>query len=261
MQKYTAIILASRDANEVNRIYFLYTLERGLVRAAAKGVRKPEAKLAGHLEPGTLSEVYIAKTRGLGQITSAITLDSFENVKKNFEKISEFLKISRFFLKNFAEEERDEKIFELLKEFFGLLDYDPSLALPLPRGGKSKLSPPCQGGDEEGVGGGVGEVLTEAFWWKLFDFLGHRPEVMRCTACGQKLSANSKKIFNIEKGGVVCAKCGKNFRNSVPVSDNQIKLLRVFLGNSLKKIVKVKADEAELQKLAKIRENFGRYNF
>jgi DNA repair protein RecO (recombination protein O) len=238
MQKYTAIILASRDANEVNRIYFLYTLERGLVRAAAKGVRKPEAKLAGHLEPGTLSEVYIAKTRGLGQITSAITLDSFENVKKNFEKISEFLKISRFFLKNFAEEERDENIFDLLVEFLRLSD----LAAP---------TPPRAGGD----------ILIEAFWWKLLDFLGHRPEVVKCPGCGQKLSANSKKLFNIEKGGVICAKCGKNFKNSVPVSDNQIKLLRVFLGNSLKKIVKVKADEAELQKLAKIRENFGRYNF
>jgi len=71
MQKYTAIILASRDANEVNRLYIIYTLEQGLVKAVAKGVRKPAAKLAGHLEPGTLTEIYVARSRGMGQITGA----------------------------------------------------------------------------------------------------------------------------------------------------------------------------------------------
>ncbi len=60
MQKYTAIILASRDVGEFDRLYIFYTREAGLLRAMGRGVRKQEAKLAGHLEPGTLSEVYIA---------------------------------------------------------------------------------------------------------------------------------------------------------------------------------------------------------
>ncbi|MDI6778342.1 MAG: DNA repair protein RecO [Patescibacteria group bacterium] len=233
MQKFTSIILTSRDTNEFDRIYIMYTLEQGLVKAVAKGARKPTAKLTGHLEPGTLSEVYIARSRGLGQITGAITLHDFSNIKKDFEKLGSVLEIFRFFGKNFAEGEKDEKIFSLLKSF---LSQSSTLGL------------------------GYG-IITEAFWWKLFDLLGHRPEVMKCVSCRKKLAEKTKKFFSVEKGGIVCAGCVSNFSNLLSLTDNQIKLLRIFLGNPLRKIAKVKVNNEELEKLAKIRKAFRKYNF
>lgn len=232
MQKYTAIILSHISANEFNRIYTIYTKEAGLVRVSGKGVRKVNAKLAGHLEPGTLSEVYVARSKGMGQITSAITLNSFDNIKKDFEKLSEILKIFRFFLKNFSEGEKDRKIFELLRHFLELMD-------------KGEL---------------VG-ILAEAFWWKLFVALGQGPDVMKCAECGVKLRADSKKYFSVFKGGIVCLGCRQNFEGLTAISDNQIKLLRVFWGNSLEKTAKVKISENEVEKLVKIRENYIKYHF
>ena len=264
MQKYTAIILTSREANEFDRLYLIYTLEAGLIKAIGKGVRKSTAKLAGHLEPATLSEVYVARSKGLGQITGAITLDGFKNVKKDFEKLDEVLKIFRFFLKNFSEGEKDEKVFKLLCDFLtrvGLLSNDKSSTL-----------------------------VVEAFWWKLFDFLGQRPEVMKCVVCGEKLrgqrsiheirslnqgstlsshtfpkgrdsSKSNLKFFSVEKGGTVCANCRPKFMGLRSISDNQIKLLRIFWGNPLAKIAKVKVEERELRGLGRIRKSFERYNF
>jgi len=261
MQKYTAIILASRETGEVDRLYFLYTLEQGLVKAVAKGVRKSAAKLAGHLEPGTLSEVYIARSRGIGQITGAITLENFENIKKDLVKVSEVLKIFHFFLKSFREGEKDEKVFELLRDFLTRVGFLSS--------------------DESSI------LVVEAFWWKLFDALGHRPEAMRCVNCGGKLRGQSSvhgiqslnqgltfslaslagslrlnlKYFSAEKGGVICSNCRPNFGESILISDNQIKILRVFLGNSFEKIARIKIDEDELKRLSKIREIYVRYYF
>jgi len=232
MQKLTAIILSSRDINEYDRLYIMYTLEQGLVKAVAKGVRKSTAKLAGHLEPATLSEVYVARSKGLGQITGAITLDSFEGVKNDFEKLDEVLKIFRFFARNFAEGEKDEKIFNLLCDFLKIVS-----------GSKRE------------------KLLTLAFWWKLFDFLGQRPEVMKCVNCQKKMTEKSKKFFSVEKGRVVCGDCSLNFSGLVPINNNQIKLLRIFWGNPLAKIVKVKVEERELKGLGRIRESFERYNF
>lgn len=232
MQKYTAIILTSRDANEFDRIYTMYTLEQGLARAVAKGVRKSAAKLAGHLEPATLSEVYIARARGIGQITGAITLDDFSGVKNNFEKLREILKIFRFFSKNFAEGEKDKRIFELLSGFSSIA-------------GKAEIV----------------DISAEAFWWKLFDVLGQRPEVMKCASCRKKLIENTKKFFSAERGGVICAGCDPRFQGLAAISDNQIKLLRIFLGNPLSKIAKVKVRRGELKGLEKMRENFEKYNF
>jgi len=235
MQKYTAIILASCDVNEVNRLYLMYTLEQGLVKAVAKGARKPTAKLAGHLEPGTLSEVYIARSRGMGQIAGAITLESFDKIKKDFEKLAEVLKIFRFFLKNFSEEEKDERIFNLVRDFLSLIN-QAEIARSMP-------------------------LATEAFWWKLFDLTGYRPEVMKCVSCGEKLRANSEKYFHVEKGGAICSKCCSNFPVLMPISDNQIKLLRIFWGNELEKTARVKVSVIELKKLGKIRETYSICHF
>ena len=234
MQKYIAIILSHTSANEFNRIYSMYTMEAGLVRAAGKGVRKANAKLAGHLEPATLSEVYVARSKGMGQITGAIALENFENIKNDFRKLSEVLKIFRFFLKNFSEGEKDKGIFALLEDFLSSF---------------AKASE-----DKE-------RILVEAFWWKLFDALGNRPEVIKCISCKAKLAEGSRKFFKIEKGGIICQKCASNFRDAPLVGDNQIKLLRIFWGNSLEKTAKVKISGHEVEKLAKIREVYAGYHF
>jgi DNA repair protein RecO (recombination protein O) len=243
MQKYTAIILSSHDVGEFDRLYILYTKENGVVKAMGRGVRKQTAKLAGHLEPGTLSEVYIARSRGMGQITSAIALDNFESIKKDFEKLAEVLKIFKFFTRHFSEEEKDERIFELLSGFLDLLN--------------RKAPTPPQSSPQAG-----GEVLAaEAFWWKLFDALGHRPETMKCAKCEARLEENAEKFFSVSRGGIVCGKCFSGEQDLAKISSDQIKLLRIFLANPLEKILKVKVDERESRALGRIRRDFERYNF
>jgi DNA repair protein RecO (recombination protein O) len=243
MQKYTAVILASRDIGEFDRLYILYTKEIGLVKAIGRGVRKQTAKLAGHLEPGTLSEVYIARSRGMGQITSAITIENFENIRKNFGKLDEMLKILGFFARGFAEEEKDEKIFNLLADFLDSLNLKvPTLPQSSPRAGEEVL-------------------VVEAFWWKLFSALGHCPETIKCAECGGCLKEKSEKYFSAKKGGVICEKCSVGEKDVLKISSNQIKLLRVFLVNPFGKILKVKVGNGELEKLGKIREDFRKYNF
>jgi DNA repair protein RecO (recombination protein O) len=237
MEKYTAIILDSRDVGEFDRIYTLYTKEVGMLRVIGRGVRKQTAKLAGHLEPGTLSEVYVARSRGMGQITSAITLENFRDLKKDFEKLSEILDVFRFFTRKFSEGEKEEKVFGLLNEL--LVNRD----------------------DLADRNESQGTMLIEAFWWKLFDFLGNRPETMKCSKCETRLGEAEKKFFSAERGGVVCEKCFANAADLSGMTNGQIKLLRIFLANSLSNILKVKAGGRELIGLKAIRKKFERFNF
>jgi DNA repair protein RecO (recombination protein O) len=236
MRKLTAIILSSRDIGEFDRIYTLYTRELGLVRAVGRGVRKVSARLAGHLEPGTLSEVYIARSRGMGQITSAITLDEFEAIKNEFELLSNILEIFRFFGKNFSEDEKDERIFDLLAEFLG------------------------QWGNKE-IQDSKKKISLEAFWWKLFDLMGNRPETMKCAECNRSLVRGKDIFFSASKGGAICQSCKFVSQGLLPMSENQVKLLRIFLTNPLGKILKIKIDGRELAGLARIRGEFRKYNF
>ena len=235
MQKYTAIILSSRDTNEFDRIYIMYTLEKGLVRAVAKGVRKPAARLAGHLEPGTLSEVYVARAKGLGQITSAVEVKDHKNIKNSYEKLQLVFPVLNFISRKFSEEEKDEKVFELFSDFLKLLDKDNNLAES-------------------------DKILSLSFWWKLFDFLGHRPEVMRCANCEGILAESGQNYFSISKGGIICETCSKGEGDLLKISSNNIKLIRVFLANSIKKISKIKAEKSDIQNLERITNLFLRYN-
>jgi len=232
MQKYTAIILSSHDVGEFDRMYVVYTKEIGVVKAMGRGVRKQTAKLAGHLEPGTLSEIYVAKARGMGNIASAIALDNFFNIKKDFEKLSQVLKTFRFFGRHFSEEEKDERVFNLLRDFLKKADET----------------------DEA-------NILTEAFWWKLFDALGNRPETMKCTKCGARLEEKGENFFSAARGGVVCGKCFAGEQDLAEISVDQIKLLRIFLVNPFGKILKVKIGKGELKRLGGIRREFEKYNF
>ncbi len=244
MQKYTAIILSSRDVNEYDRIYFLYTKESGLVKVIGRGVRKPAAKLAGHLEPGTLSEIYVARSRGMGQITGAIIVSNFGNIKKDFARLGETLEIFRFFVKSFAEGEKDEKIFSLIADFLELINR----SVPKTKSWE----------DSQDL---VLGILVEAFWWRLFDFLGARPEVTKCVACAKRLQEGEKNFWSVSRGGVLCGDCEGSGRSLHPISENAIKLVRLFLANPLGKILKVKAGEAELGRLGRIRKEFMKYNF
>ncbi len=232
MQKYTAIILSSHDVGEFDRLYVLFTKEIGVVKAIGRGVRKPAAKLAGHLEPGTLSEVYVARSRGMGQIASAITIENFKNIKNDLEKLGEILRIFRFFTKHFSEEEKDERIFDLLRDFLEISNEEDQA-----------------------------DIITEAFWWKFFDALGNRPETMKCAKCEARLEEKGENFFSAGRGGVVCGKCFAGEQDLARVSADQIKLLRIFLANPLGKILKVKIGPDELKGLGRIRREFEKYNF
>jgi DNA repair protein RecO (recombination protein O) len=238
MQKYTAIILASRDIGEFDRLYMMYTLEQGLVKAVSKGVRKPAAKLAGHLEPGTLSEVYVAKSRGMGQITSAITIENFERIKKSLEKLQAVISVLKFLTKIFSEGEKDKKTFYLLSVFLKLLDEETKKT------------------EEE-----KDRLLILAFWWKLFERLGQRPEAAKCVNCELILKSEQKNLFSVEKGGVVCPRCASERNGLFDISDNQIKLLRIFLAHPLEKTLKIKVGREEIGGLERIKEAFMRFYF
>jgi DNA repair protein RecO (recombination protein O) len=216
----------------------MYTLESGLVKVIGRGVRKPTAKLAGHLEPGTLSEVYIAKARGRGQIASAITISNFDGIKKSLGKVQAIIGVFKFFSRIFSEGEKDKKTFDLLSEFLKALDEERD-----------------KSGEEKE------KLIILAFWWKLFDRLGQRPEVAICVNCGSSLKKEEKNFFAIEKGGVVCPKCALVGKGLFDISDNQIKLLRLFLANPLIKIMKIRVAGEELRELEKIKEIFLRFYF
>ncbi|MCS7001958.1 MAG: DNA repair protein RecO, partial [Dehalococcoidia bacterium] len=72
-----AVVLRRHNLGEADKILTLLTPTYGLVRAVAKGVRRPKAKLAGHLDLLCRSDLLIAKGLNLDVVTGAALIDGY----------------------------------------------------------------------------------------------------------------------------------------------------------------------------------------
>jgi DNA repair protein RecO (recombination protein O) len=224
--KYTAIVLNKKNVAETDRIYTVYTREAGRIRVLGKGVRKSNAKLAGSLEPLTMVEIFVAKSRGMGKIIGAITLDNFLGIKTNLDALDRVEGVYKIFGKIIAEQERDEQIFEIFAGFLTSID---------------KLSA------KEGNGIKM-DVLSLGFLFKLLGEMGYRLEVDKCVNCGAKLQPENN-YFSPAKGGVLCEKCHILENKRLRISSESIKLIRIFLKNKIENLAKLQVSQKDVNNL------------
>lgn len=224
--KYQGIILNKKDIGEVDRIYTIYTLEGGKIRVLGKGVRKPNAKLAGNLESVTQAEIFVAKSKGLGKITGSITVNNFPNIKTNLDLINKVFYVFKILNKIISEEEKDEKIFDLLVKYLAVMD---------------NVS------DDENKA----DILTLGLLFKILDEMGYRLEVEKCVHCGKKLLLENN-YFSVSHGGVLCVKCSGFENKKTKIGNESIKLIRIFLKNKIENLIKLKVQRPEINRLKMI---------
>lgn len=224
--KYHGIILGKFDVAEADRIYTFYTQEEGKVRVLAKGVRKPQAKLAGFLEPITYGEIFISKNQGRGSITGALTLNSFSAIKSNLEATTRVFYIFKILEKLITQQERDEKVFRLLLAYLETLE---------------KLS--SENNEEN-----IMDITTLGFLFKLLDGLGYKLEVEKCVSCGKKLKPEDN-FFSAGQGGVMCQDCARSVAERLKITPGAIKLVRIFLKNKIENFIKIKAEKENIRNL------------
>jgi DNA repair protein RecO (recombination protein O) len=229
--KYTGIILGKRDIGEADRIYSIYTLEAGKIQAKAVGVRRLNAKLAGHLETATLAEIFTAKTKGIGKITGAAVLNYFVGIKKNIEAVSKVFYIFSRLDKIIFEQEKDEKIFYLLEKYLEVME---------------KLSAKAKDGEKM-------DIITLGFLFKFLEETGYKMETSKCVNCGNKLRPQNN-YFSAEKGGILCEKCKNRQGKRINISSESVKMLRIFSKNKLESLVKLRVPEKEIKNLKIIAE-------
>ncbi len=225
--KYTSLILSKRDIAEVDRIYNFYTLEEGKIQAVGRGARRPNAKLAGNLEPLTQTEVYVSKRKGMGNITGAIAVNNFLALKADFLAISRVFWALSYFDKLITQQEKDMRVFELLLEYLEAME---------------KLS-------EEKKAEYKFDIVTLGFLFKLTESLGYRIQVGCCANCRRKMVAGNDNFFSAERGGALCGECAKAERRKVKNADSSIKLVKIFLKNRISSFSKLEVSEKDLREL------------
>ncbi len=234
--RYNAIVLKKKEIGETDRLYTLYTFEQGKVQLVGKGVRKPEAKLAGQLETLTQGSIIAVKGRGIGKIAGAVAEDIFPALRGDFDILHRVLGNMSVFERLVGWDEPDPELHQLLSGYLLLAD---RLALD---GKKEKVF-----------------LLSEGFLFQFFSHLGYRIETGICAVSGERLRTGERHFFSPSQGGMLSGEHHHNGEHSFPVSENAIKLIRLFLNNRLEALPRVSAEERDLREISQIARHFFRW--
>ena len=83
-----ALTLKQAPFGEADLLVTLFSRERGKLRSVAKGARRSNSKLVGHLEPINHVRLSLSRGRNLDYVTQAQVIDSFPHVKNDLQGIA-----------------------------------------------------------------------------------------------------------------------------------------------------------------------------
>jgi DNA repair protein RecO (recombination protein O) len=175
--KTHAIVLRARNLGEADKIYTLFTQERGKLDAVAKGVRRTKSRLAGRLEFMCESALELHRGRNLDVVTGA-----------------EFASGWWTRLVDPAAFATAHVIAELVDAFC-----EPDLALP-------DVYELVRGAVRAVAAAETPARLIPRFELLLLAALGYAPQADGCVKCGAALEGRTVWA-DLEAGGLACEAC------------------------------------------------------
>lgn len=177
--------------------------------------------------------VIVVKGRGSGRIAGAVAEKSFIHLRTDIDVLQAVLESVNMYERLVGWDEPDPELFRLLSMYLTLADGFAAT------GKKEKVF-----------------LLTEGFLFQLFAHLGYTLETGRCVVSGEKLRPGEEHFFSPSAGGVLLRTHRETQTSAFAVSESTIKLMRLFLSNSLESLGRIRVDEADLLEIRQVTSRF-----
>jgi len=197
--KTEAIVLKRTNLGEADCIVTLYTPNLGKIRAVAKGIRRPQSKLGGHLDLLIQSALLLAHGQNLDIITQSQTIESFLPLRNDLKHIACALYLADLVDQFTPDEAENYFVYELLRNDLLWL---------------------CEARDFH--------VVLRHFELHLLRHLGYQPELYHCLRCRSPILPEHN-LFSASGGGALCPACGDQEPAARFISVDALKVLRFLL--------------------------------
>ncbi len=196
LQQSEAVVLRRHDYGEADRIFTLFTRERGKVRAIAKGVRRIASRKSGHLELFTRCRLLLARGRNLEVITQAETVDAYGPLREDLVRTAYAYHLAELTDRLTADENPGPAVFDLLTAMLDALTdaVEPGL-------------------------------VARYFEIRLLGLVGYRPQLFQCALCRQQLLEEGN-AFSPSAGGALCPDCVGRPGDALPLDGAAFRVLR-----------------------------------
>ena len=174
--KAEALVLGVHNWGEADKLVTFFTRERGKVRAAAFGSRRPKSPLAAGMQMFQHVEVHMTEGQRLDTVRQCILLHRYRKLGEDLMAMAYGSFVAEI-LREFLPENAAEPVaFDLMLEIFQAFETrNPRVT-----------------------------ALIAA--WQLLAHFGLQLRLGRCVHCGREIEGDA--LLHIGEGGVLCKDCG-----------------------------------------------------
>ena len=218
------VVIYKKNIGDFDRVLTVYTKEFGKLRLFAKSIRKSTSKLRSGAEPFSLVEIEFINGKTKKTLTDIKTINPYLRINRELGKTSIGDKIFNDIDKTIKDEERDSRVWNLVKRVLLSIDSDD-----------------------------MDFYTYHLFFWELITILGYGPQLYCCSECSGPVIPGELALSSVS-GGLVCGACYSD-KTSFPVTDDVVKIIRIILKDK-KKFKKIKIDESTRKSLWIISEKY-----
>lgn len=205
-----AINLKNYPLNDNDSIVVMFSKTKGLMRAVAKGTKRPKSKLGARIQMFIANKLMLFEGKNLDTIAEAQCVNTFSKIRSDFDKLSYSMyiaeSVNNFCSNQYNQDENSEEIYDLI-----FCAYE-------------KIA---QAASKE-------EVLLSIlkFQVKLMNLLGWGIDFEMCGMCQKKIEKNA--LFSFKTGGFLCEKCAKDDTSCIKIHDKIREFLKTLLDSDFR---------------------------
>ena len=218
-----AVVVRASDFGEADRLVTLLTPFAGLVRAVARGARKPKSRLGGNVDLLRHIKASLAEGRSLHSVSQVESLTSLRGLHSGLEKMSTGLYMAEVAERFSVEGGPNPALFNQFVQMLKWLDQE-------------SLHP----------------LMVRWFDVQLLRINGFLPAINDCVDCGAGLAPESH-VFSPSRGGLVCPDCRASENDVLlPASMNAIKLLRHMARSQWAAVRSIDCGDEDLRQVSRV---------
>ncbi len=179
MAQYTAeaVVLGVRNWGDADKMVTLFSRERGQLKAAAFGCRRPRSPLAGGMQMFHVLELQLVEGQRIDTVKQCTLHQSFKPLREDLTAMAYGSFVAELALELAPEHMAQPEMFDRLLEILGAFGSRSSRLVALAAG------------------------------YQLLGFSGSQLQFSRCVHCGAEITGEG--FFSLQEGGLLCEGCGQ----------------------------------------------------